>query len=145
MLEEVGKRHGEIRGRFSVSTRADEHERRVEQQMTITFRIEGGRVEDEAPVDLLAEMELYFREAVEDLVRAIRRLKARPDAGGKVVSLAIKDLKAALKVVMDEGTRLGKLRKEAAGAVGDHALDFDAARDEIGRRLACLRDAGSDG
>ncbi len=140
MLEEVGKRHGEIRGRFSVSTRADEHERRVEQQMTITFR-----VEDEAPVDLLAEMELYFREAVEDLVRAIRRLKARPDAGGKVVSLAIKDLKAALKVVMDEGTRLGKLRKEAAGAVGDHALDFDAARDEIGRRLACLRDAGSDG
>jgi hypothetical protein len=48
-------------------------------------------------------------------------------------------------MVMDERARVEKLRKQIAGVVGDHALDFDAARTEIGRRLACLRDAGGGG
>jgi hypothetical protein len=48
----------------------------------------------------------------------------------------------ALQMVMDERTRVEKLRKNVAGVVRDYAIDFDAARDEIGRRLACLREAG---
>lgn len=108
--------------------------------MTITFR-----VEDNAPVDLLAETEILFRETAEDLVRAIKRLKARPGDDGKTATQAVKDLKTAFQMVMDERTRVDKLRRQAAGAVGDHALDFGAARDEIGRRVARLRIAGGDG
>ena len=55
---------------------------------------------------------------------------------------AVRDLKTAFQLVMDERTRVEKLRKQVAGVVGDLRLDFDAARDEIGRRLARLRDAG---
>jgi hypothetical protein len=108
--------------------------------MTITFR-----VEENAPVDLLAETEILFRETAEELVRAIKRLKARPGVDAKAAIQAIKDIKTALQMVMDERTRVEKLRRQAAGAVGDHALDFDAARDEIGRRVACLRNAGGGG
>jgi hypothetical protein len=108
--------------------------------MTITFR-----VEDEAPVDLLAEYEGLFREAAEDLVRALKKLKASPASEAKAVGQAARDLKTALEWVNDERTRVDKLRKIATGAVGDRALDFGAAVDEIGRRLACLRNAGSDG
>lgn len=60
----------------------------------------------------------------------------------KAATQAVRDLRAAYQMVMDERTRVEKLRKQLAGAGGDHALDFDAARDEIGRRLACLREAG---
>jgi hypothetical protein len=140
MLEEVGKRHGVTRGRFTISTRADEHERRVEQQMTITLQ-----VESEAPVDLLVETQVLYRQAAEGLVLALKKLKALPAGEAKAVGIAVRELKTALEWVMDERTRVEKLIKQATGAVGDRALDFGAAVDEIGRRLARLRDAGSDG
>ena len=47
----------------------------------------------------------------------------------------------ALQTFLSERAKVEKLRKDTEGIVHDYALDFDAARDEIGRRLACLRDA----
>ena len=45
-----------------------------------------------------------------------------------------------------KGGRVDKLRKQDCRQVGaGGALDLDAARAEIGRRLACLRDAGGSG
>jgi hypothetical protein len=108
--------------------------------MTITFR-----VEDNAPVDVLAETQALYREAAEGLIRALKRLKADPAGEAKAVGLAVRELRTALEWVMDERTRVDKLIKQATGAVGDRALDFGTAVDEIGRRLACLRDAGSGG
>jgi len=55
---------------------------------------------------------------------------------------AIRDVKQTFQTVMEERTRVDKLRKQVDGVARGHALDFAAARDEIGRRLACLRDAG---
>lgn len=104
--------------------------------MTITFR-----VDDEAPEDLLAATELFLKQAAEELVRAIRRPKARPGEEPKTATQAVKDFRSAFDNLMDERTRVEKLRRQTTGAVGDHAFDFDAARDEIGRRLALLRDA----
>ena len=43
---------------------------------------------------------------------------------------------------LEERGKVDKLRKDAAGQVGAGALDLGAARDEVGRRLACLRRAG---
>ena len=53
-----------------------------------------------------------------------------------------KDVREALDHLKQERMKVDKLRKDIAGGVGGGCLDLDAARDEIGRRLACLRRAG---
>ncbi|WP_205963857.1 hypothetical protein, partial [Pseudoruegeria sp. SK021] len=60
-------------------------------------------------------------------------------------SSLLKELKAILIPAVSERERLEKRRKHEAGVVNDYAVDFDAARLEIGRRLACLRAAGDPG
>ena len=95
-----------------------------------------------APVDLLAESEMLFRDMAEEMALALRRFREGDFSEAKGASAAAKDLRAAYHLVMDERTRVEKLRKQVAGVVHDYALDFDAARDEIGRRLARLREAG---
>lgn len=97
---------------------------------------------DASQVDLLAETERLYREVAEELAMATRRV-SEGDIGevGNAVR-AVKELRAAFGMVMDERTRVEKLRKQAGGVIGGTRLDLDAARDEIGRRLACLRDAG---
>jgi hypothetical protein len=101
--------------------------------------------EDKAPVDLLAATEDLYREAAEDLIRARRGLRQGKIDEAKLALQAVKDLKLAFQMVMDERARVERLRKQIAGVIGDQSLDFDAARTEIGRRLACLRDAGGGG
>jgi HEPN domain-containing protein len=108
--------------------------------MTENFSSEGG-----GPVDLLAETEDLYRQAAEDLARARRGLRQGKLDEAKLALQAVKDLKLAFQIVMDERTRVEKLRRQVAGVAHDHVLDFDAARVEIGRRLACLRDAGGGG
>lgn len=97
---------------------------------------------DALPVDLLATTETIYRDAAIELARAVKA--ARTDAAGetKAVIQAVRDMKSAFQSVMDERTRVEKLRNQTAGVIGESILDLDAARDEIGRRLARLRDAG---
>jgi len=106
--------------------------------MTIKFR-DG----DEPPVDLLAAAEGYLRETAEQLVRTVQDVRTGKTGDIKAAQQTVRDLKLLFQMVMDERTRVDKLRKQVAGVVHGHALDFDGARDEIGRRLACLRDAGT--
>ncbi|WP_237763523.1 hypothetical protein [Falsirhodobacter sp. alg1] len=95
-----------------------------------------------AQVDLLAETERLYREVAEELALATRRVSAGDLADVTGAVRAVKDLRAAFQMVMDERTRVEKLRKQVAGVVNDYAVDLELARDEIGRRLARLRDAG---
>ena len=136
MLEEVGKRHGETRRRFFICP-CDPARQRVQGLMTRDLPSD-----DPPPVDLLAATEDLYRQAAEDLVLAQRKLRQGTLDDVKAATQAVKDLKAAFQLVMDERTRIEKLRKQIAGVVHDYAIDFDAARTEVGRRLACLRDAG---
>jgi hypothetical protein len=99
----------------------------------------GGRI------DLLEETEALYRQTAEELAVAQRKLRLGRDGDAKAVAQAVKDLRAAFQMVMEERTRVEKLRKQVAGAVDGRAIDFDAARAEIGRRLACLRRAGGGG
>lgn len=85
---------------------------------------------------------MLFRDMAEEMALALRRFREGDFSEAKGASAAAKDLRAAYHLVMDERTRVEKLRKQVAGVVHDYALDFDAARDEIGRRLARLREAG---
>jgi hypothetical protein len=96
----------------------------------------------EAPqVDLLAATEQLFHETAQELARALIAIRAGHFDEVKGASQTVRDLKAAFQMVMDERARFDKLRKQVAGSVGAGELDLGAARDEIGRRLARLRDA----
>jgi len=97
---------------------------------------------EEEPADVGDMTEAMFREAAEELTRVINQIKAGKFEQAKVTPTAVKDLKAAFQLVMEERGRIDKLRKHVTGTVGARALDFHAARDEIGSRLARLRDAG---
>lgn len=55
-----------------------------------------------------------------------------------------KDVSSALKLLVTERQHVEKLRRDAGVLAGGRDFDLDAARAEIGRRLACLRDAGDD-
>ncbi|MDP2063314.1 MAG: hypothetical protein Q8Q63_09505 [Phaeovulum sp.] len=105
--------------------------------MTVTFP-----GEEAASANLIAETEVLYREVAVELTAALRGFRSGKTDEVKTAVQAVKDLRVALQMVMDERTRVEKLRKNVAGVVRDYAIDFDAARDEIGRRLACLREAG---
>ena len=96
------------------------------------------------PVDLGETTEMYLREAAEDLVRVIQDIRDGDLPKAEDARKAVRMLKDLFQLAMEERTKVEKLRKSVAGAVGASELDFSAARDEIGRRLACLRNAGGD-
>lgn len=95
---------------------------------------------DEAPV-VLAATEILLNTALDDLASSVVAARQGGLAEAKAASQAVKDFKQAFYALMEERNRVEKLRKQVAGAFGTGSLDLDAARDEIGRRLACLRDA----
>jgi hypothetical protein len=109
----------------------------------MTGSISNGGVSAE---DVLAVAEGLYREAAVELYRTIVALRAGEFAEVKSAQSAIRDLRATALQVLDERAKVDKLRKQIAGEVGaGGALDFDGARAEIGRRLACLRNAGGSG
>lgn len=77
-----------------------------------------------------------------DLDRLRKKIEAGQTDDLKDSGNLVRALRDATKMVMEERGKVDKLRKDAAGQVGAGALDLVAARDEIGRRLACLRRAG---
>jgi hypothetical protein len=97
---------------------------------------------DEEPVDLAEVTESLFREAAEELGRCLQKIRSGKLEEVKATPALTRNVKDAFELVQEERGRFDKLRKQVAGTVGTRALDFHAARDEIGRRLACLRDAG---
>ena len=125
-------------GRFFMS-RGRGYARAGIEKMTITFS-----VREEPPADMLAITEDWLREAAEALALTVQAIRAGKFAQVKDAGGCVKDLKAAVQLALDERNRVEKLRKTIAGAVGSGILDLDAARAEIGGRLARLRDAGSD-
>ena len=105
--------------------------------MDMTFSEE----EEASSVKLLKATEDLYREVAEELTQAVQDIRQGDIAEAKAAKQAVRDLRAALQMALDERNRVEKLRREAAGVVRGYALDFDAARLEIGRRLARLRDA----
>lgn len=97
---------------------------------------------DAPSVDLLEETEELYREIAGELALAMRGVRQGEVKDAKVAAQAVKDLRTAFQMVMEERVRVEKLRRQVAGVVRDNVLDLDAARLEIGRRLARLRDAG---
>ena len=99
----------------------------------------GGEGDAMQTIDIASEM---FREVAEELHRFRMGLRRGEADELKDATRIVRDLRAATQLVLEERNRVDKLRKEVAGDVGAGRLDLAAARDEIGRRLSCLRRAG---
>lgn len=139
MLDEMGKRlGGNLWAVFSCLSCGGRHEGWVRHHMSINFLADG-----EPGVDMLIQVEKLMRVAAEELVIAVNSVKHGKLEDAKSAATAVRDLRAAYFLVMDERGKVEKLRKQVAGAAGTGTLDLSAARDEIGRRLARLRDAAA--
>lgn len=127
-------------GRFSFRS-CGEHERRVYDNMTlITPDGDGQPVEE-----LLSSAEQYFRSAEKILREQISLLEAGGALAGNDTKKSVQTYNEALGLFVKERQKIEERRNKTAGITRGYALDFGAARAEIGRRLACLRDAGSTG
>ncbi len=69
---------------------------------------------------------------------------AASDGTARELATYTKDVSGALKTLITERQHVEKLRRDAGDLGCGRDFDLDAARDEIGRRLACLRDGGTD-
>lgn len=109
----------------------------------MTLRFTG---EVPSPEDVLGATEQFYGLAVMELYRTIDAIRAGEFTEVRAAQTAIRDLRATAVQVLEERGKVDKLRKQIAGHVGaGGALDLDEARAEIGRRLACLRNAGGGG
>jgi hypothetical protein len=105
----------------------------------MTIKVSVGEGE---PVDLAEFTEGLLRDYAEEIARLVRKAKRGEFEEIRAIPGQVKQLREVFELVMVERGRVEKLRKQVAGIVGPGALDFQSARDEIGRRLARLRDAG---
>lgn len=97
------------------------------------------------PDAVLAQTEEWLTEAAQEIAQSLQALRQGDLAQSEQAKKHIGNLRSAMGLYLEERNRVEKLRKQIAGAVGACGLDLDAARDEIGRRLARLRDAGAGG
>ena len=98
------------------------------------------------PEDVLGRAERLYGMAVVELERTIDAINAGEFNEVKAAQTAIRELRATALTVLQERGKVDQLRKQIAGHIGaGGALDLDEARAEIGRRLACLRNAGGGG
>lgn len=109
--------------------------------MTMRFMGDGP-----TPEAVLRATEKLYGLAIMELERTIDAISAGEFNEVKAAQVAIRDLRATALQVLQERGKVDQLRKQIAGHVGSGGeLDLDGARAEIGRRLACLRNAGGGG
>lgn len=140
MLEEVSKAAGQGPAAFFISVRPEGKRGGCGSSMNINTT--SASLAEMSALEILEQAASLYREAAVELFAAVKVAKRGQFEGSKAAMQAVKDLKTALEWVMDERNRLEKFCRSAAGTAGATELDFGVARDEIGRRLACIRDAG---
>ena len=95
--------------------------------------------------NLLRLADRQIERILRELDAAIEELRARASGADAKAKAAAADLRKAIQTVFEERHRIGKLEgKDGSNPRGD-GLDLDAARAEIGSRLARLREHASAG
>jgi hypothetical protein len=95
-----------------------------------------------ADFDPLAAAEGLFRDMADELTQTVYAVRLERSGDLAASRQAVKNLLAAVQIFNDERAKVEKLRKQTGGHAAGHVFDLDAARAEVGVRLACLRDAG---
>lgn len=111
--------------------------------MNLGFDPEGAEPVD-AGTRLIAFTETALDSAIGDLGQLMTALKQGEFGEVREVQKVIRGVRDSFSTAIAERKKVEQLRREIAGGVGDRDLDLQSARDEIGRRLALLRNAGGD-
>lgn len=96
---------------------------------------------DPAARALLEDAEQHYRRTIRALYEVIEEIEAGNTERARMLRGALSDLGKAAQTAFDERLRVEKRLNADSGAVSGQALDLDAARAEIGRRLDRLRAA----
>lgn len=123
---------------FHVS-RSDRREGQVRNHMTDQTPIDGLE-----PGKMLSKAVLLYETAADVFELVINEARDGDPKTAKEALGYAREFRQALLTVLNERATIEKLRKDSEGLGAERALDFERARVEIGRRLACLRDAGGD-
>ncbi|MEJ6391832.1 hypothetical protein V8J82_01110 [Gymnodinialimonas sp. 2305UL16-5] len=87
--------------------------------------------------------EKAFETAIAVLEASCDQLKSAPEFGEGEVTKAVRQMNAAFLMTMDMQEKAREAGVKRFGNGGGGQLDLDAARSEIGLRLACLRKPGA--
>ena len=101
--------------------------------------------EGEFSEGFLSTTQQSYRHAADALLELIKQVKAGELPAATDAQRVLRDANTLLILALKERERLEERRRKEAGVVRDYALDFGAARDEIGRRMARIRAARSSG
>lgn len=86
-----------------------------------------------------------FNRVVKELERQLQASETGDGNGECGLAKTSTELRKAMQTVFDERKRVEQSGKTAQQGGGGASLNLTEARDEIGRRLACLRDARGTG
>jgi len=103
---------------------------------------------DEGPTGLTTSINALERQLAdmrEELEELYLRIKAGDLTELKNATKATGEIRQWLKIAIEAETQLARRTKEERGIVHGYALDFDAARTQIGCRLDRLRRSGCPG
>ncbi|MGJ8584881.1 MAG: hypothetical protein ACSHXD_12360 [Marinosulfonomonas sp.] len=110
------------------------------QQMSL-IKPEGS---DGSPDPDLVRTREHYENAI-DMFQVMTRNAARGELGTESENAkAIRGLGSATQLLFSEKQKVETSLNKQAGVVGGYAIDFDAARREIRRRMALLRAARDD-
>ena len=91
--------------------------------------------------EILKQTEAHYERAIQALGALIVRIESGEMGGKTEVQQTAQDVRKAMQTFFDERKKIEDQLRRDAGVVHSVALDFNAARDEIGRRLDRLRAA----
>lgn len=94
--------------------------------------------------EMLQNAQQHYADISKALKEAEQRLRNSDDEEAKKIPELIRMHWKSFQTAFDLEINLEKRDRERAGIVHEYALDLDAARAEVGRRLACLKAAAGD-
>ncbi len=92
--------------------------------------------------DTLAGVRKHFERAVSAFGEMIEKLEQGDFAEVNDARRIVQALEKANELALGAKQKADERDKKQRGIAHDYALDFAAARSEVGRRLACLRTGG---
>jgi predicted Zn-dependent peptidase len=101
--------------------------------------------DDGAAEEILRAAKEHFEETAREIEACRKRLRQGEEVSPSELQKLRAQLKAEARLYYEEAQRLARELRKQAGIAGQFALDFDAARQEVGRRMARLRAAGGSG
>ena len=88
---------------------------------------------------VLVEVQAHYTRAIQALNELIDRIQNGELAPNREMSMTVTDARRAMQTFFDERKKIEDQLRRDTGVVHGHAIDFESARVEIGRRLDRLR------